>query len=133
MRHLADFVNRMMVDSAASDVRTERRRSKGPAPDAERRERTGRAIGVLGIPGDRRDDDQKMYGALAAGAFDEIIVREDRNLRGREAGASAANVLAGVEAARAAGGARTGTPRRSSRRWRPSGPGWRRRRRATSS
>ncbi|MDP9484131.1 MAG: cyanophycin synthetase, partial [Chloroflexota bacterium] len=108
MRHLADFVNRMMIDSAAADVRPERRRSKGTAPGLERRERTGRAIGVLGIPGDRRDDDQKMYGTLAAGAFDEIIVREDRNLRGRETGVSAGNVLAGVAAAKAGGGARTG-------------------------
>jgi len=36
-----------------------------------------------------------------------IVVREDKNLRGRDAGASAANVLAGVEAARGGGGART--------------------------
>ena len=41
---------------------------------------------MLGIPGDRRDDDQREYGAIAAGAFDEIIVREDKNLRGRAPG-----------------------------------------------
>ena len=41
---------------------------------------------MIGIPGDRRDEDQREYGAIAAGAFDEIIVREDKNLRGRAAG-----------------------------------------------
>jgi cyanophycin synthetase len=90
MRQLADFVNRMMTEQG------------GPNDGA----REGRAIGVLGIPGDRRDDDQREYGAIAAGAFDEIIVREDRNLRGREPGETAANVVAGVEGARDAGRAR---------------------------
>ena len=56
----------------------------------------GRTIGVIGIPGDRRDDDQREYGRLAAQAFDTILVREDANLRGRPAGESAANVLNGV-------------------------------------
>ena len=108
MRALTDFVDRMMVDSVAPESGKERRRTKGAAPAGERRERRGRAIGILGIPGDRRDDDQKMYGAIAATAFDEIIVREDKNLRGREPGVSAGNVLAGVEAAKARGGVRTG-------------------------
>lgn len=109
MRQLADFVDRMMIDWVpAADVARDRRRVKGRAPGEERRARRGRAIGVLGIPGDRRDDDQRAYGAIAAGAFDEIIVREDKNLRGREPGVSAANVLAGIAHAKAGGGARTG-------------------------
>jgi cyanophycin synthetase len=109
MRQLADFVDRMMIDWVpTADVARDRRRVKGPAPGEERRARKGRAIGVLGIPGDRRDDDQRAYGAIAASAFDEIIVREDKNLRGREAGVSAANVLAGIASAKAGGGARTG-------------------------
>jgi cyanophycin synthetase len=107
MRQLADFVARMMIDSVSPGIGKDRRHHKGVLPPEERRARKGRAIGVLGIPGDRRDDDQKMYGALAAGAFDEIIVREDKNLRGREAGVSAGNVLAGVAAARVRGTART--------------------------
>jgi cyanophycin synthetase len=109
MRQLADFVDRMMVDSVPADVGRERRHGKGRAPAQERRERKGRAIGVLGIPGDRRDDDQQAYGAIAASAFDDIIVREDKNLRGRKPGVSAANVLAGVASAQARGGARTGS------------------------
>jgi cyanophycin synthetase len=82
MRNLADFVNRMMVDNGTRD---------------------GRAIGVIGVPGDRRDEDMAAYGGLAAGAFDEIIVREDRNLRGRVAGETAGHVLDGVRTARSEG------------------------------
>ena len=83
MRNLADFVNRMMLENGV---------------------RTGRAIGVIGVPGDRRNEDMRDYGALAATAFDEIIVREDRNLRGRAPAETAAEVLAGVTSARASGG-----------------------------
>ncbi len=91
MRQLADFVERMMVDPQTKAGRI------GPSG---KRGRSGRAIGVLGIPGDRRDEDQREYGAIAATAFDEIIVREDKNLRGRAPGESASNVVAGVRAAR---------------------------------
>ncbi|HEY3523505.1 MAG TPA: cyanophycin synthetase, partial [Candidatus Limnocylindrales bacterium] len=92
MRQLADFVNRMMVEPQAKRGAVAARPLAGGA-------RNGRAIGVIGIPGDRRDEDQREYGALAASAFDEIIVREDRNLRGRPAGESAGNVMAGIRAA----------------------------------
>ena len=85
MRNLADFVNRMMVENGV---------------------RSGRAIGVIGVPGDRRDEDMRDYGALAATAFDELIVREDRNLRGRAPAETAAHVLDGIRRARA-DGART--------------------------
>ncbi len=92
MRQLADFVRRMMEPTP----------TKGAAPAHH-----GRAIGVIGIPGDRRDADQRDYGYLAAGAFHEIYVREDRNLRGRTPGESANNVVAGIRAARAKGEAVT--------------------------
>jgi cyanophycin synthetase len=98
MRNLADFVTRMMVEPQAKAGRIR--------PTTTGDGRTGRAIGVIGIPGDRRDDDQREYGALAASAFDEIIVREDRNLRGREAGQSASNVIDGIRAVRGEGRAR---------------------------
>ena len=103
MRQLADFVERMVSEPEARGGRA----SKAAAPTNGARPRTGRAIGVIGIPGDRRDDDQREYGAVAAGAFDEIYVREDRNLRGRAPGETAANVVAGIKAARAGGAART--------------------------
>ena len=63
---------------------------------------------MLGIPGDRRDDDQRQYGAIAAGAVDEIIVREDKNLRGRAPGETATHVIEGVRSAKANGTARVG-------------------------
>ena len=97
MRQLADFVDRMMVEAQTKP---------GRLGTASTGTRSGRAIGVLGIPGDRRDDDQRQYGAIAAGSFDEIIVREDKNLRGRAPGETATNVIEGVREAKAAGTAR---------------------------
>ncbi len=95
MRQLADFVERMMTEPQSKAGRI--------GPSSNGRIRSGRAIGVIGIPGDRRDADQREYGAIAARAFDEIIVREDKNLRGRAPGVSAGNVIEGVRAARTAG------------------------------
>jgi cyanophycin synthetase len=60
-------------------------------------------IGVIGVPGDRRKEDQREYGAMAARSFDVIYVREDANLRGRPAGEAAENVLVGIRDARNAG------------------------------
>lgn len=40
-------------------------------------------IGIIAGVGDRRDEDILALGTLAAKMFDEIIVRQDRNLRGR--------------------------------------------------
>ncbi len=40
-------------------------------------------IGIIAGVGDRRDEDIVLLGTLAARMFDEIIVRQDRNLRGR--------------------------------------------------
>ena len=97
MRALADFVNRMMEEPVTRAGRL------GTTAAG----RKGRAIGVIGIPGDRRDEDQRDYGAVAATAFDEIIVREDRQLRGRQPGVSAGNVLEGVRSARSSAAART--------------------------
>jgi cyanophycin synthetase len=97
MRQLADFVGRMMVETPTKSGRLG---SSGSGS------RSGRAIGVIGIPGDRRDDDQREYGAIASTQFDEIIVREDKNLRGRRPGETAGNVIEGIRSARAGGTAR---------------------------
>jgi len=40
-------------------------------------------IGVIAGVGDRRDEDIILLGTLAAKMFDEVVVRQDRNLRGR--------------------------------------------------
>jgi cyanophycin synthetase len=100
MRRLAEFVQLTMDDS---DPRDARRGKRGPDANGRARERTARAIGVIGMPGDRREEDHKAYGAIAAEAFDSIYVREDAHLRGRKPGEAAANVVAGVHDAQAAG------------------------------
>jgi cyanophycin synthetase len=53
-------------------------------------------IGMVATAGDRRDDDLRELGAVAAEHFDVIVVREDRALRGRQRGESAALVAAGA-------------------------------------
>jgi cyanophycin synthetase len=50
----------------------------------------GRRIGVIGAPGDRRDQDIRATAAAAAPAFDLMLLREDDDLRGREPGEVAA-------------------------------------------
>jgi cyanophycin synthetase len=45
-----------------------------------------RVIGMINIPGDRRDDDMREMGALATRYFDDIIFREDPARRGRRPG-----------------------------------------------
>ena len=49
-----------------------------------------RAIGVIAAPGDRRDEDAYAFGELAGRVFDELIVREDQDRRGRPVGEMAA-------------------------------------------
>jgi cyanophycin synthetase len=50
------------------------------------RHRYKRALGVLSIPGDRRDEDIIEMGQIAGGIFDELFFREDPGLRGRSRG-----------------------------------------------
>jgi cyanophycin synthetase len=40
-------------------------------------------VGIIAGVGDRRDEDTREIGAIAAHTFDEIIIRQDKNLRGR--------------------------------------------------
>src|SRR6185295_13261213 len=60
---------------------------------------TGRRIGVLAAPGDRRDEDILDLARAAAPAFDFIILREDDRLRGRQPGETGALVRQGLVAA----------------------------------
>jgi cyanophycin synthetase len=46
----------------------------------------GRVIGVVSMPGDRRDEDLKTMGALSVDIFDQIVFRERPDGRGRDAG-----------------------------------------------
>ena len=45
-----------------------------------------RKLAVISMPGDRLDDDIKAFGRLAGATFDELIMREDTNRRGRQNG-----------------------------------------------
>lgn len=56
----------------------------------------GRVIGVMGVAGDRRDEDIREMGALAARTFDELIVREDELRRGRAVGEGARLITEGA-------------------------------------
>jgi cyanophycin synthetase len=60
-------------------------------------------IGVIATAGDRRDEDMRELGEVAAEHFDVVVVREDANLRRRAAGETAGLVADGVRAAMEAG------------------------------
>ncbi|PZO34568.1 MAG: cyanophycin synthetase [Shackletoniella antarctica] len=59
----------------------------------------GKRIGVVGGPGDRRDDDFITLGRLAAKMFDDIVVKEDDDTRGRDRGDAAKWIVHGIEEA----------------------------------
>jgi cyanophycin synthetase len=61
---------------------------------------SGPAIGVVGGPGDRRDEDLIELGALSASFFEQIIVKEDDDNRGRPRGNAAELIVQGIQAAR---------------------------------
>jgi cyanophycin synthetase len=64
--------------------------------------RQARKIGVLSAPGDRRDVDIHELGQIAATIFDELIIKEDKGLRGRKPGETAGLLREGaIEAGKA--------------------------------
>jgi cyanophycin synthetase len=94
---LGDFVERLTADVPAG-------------------ERPGEAswtanlrVAVVATAGDRRDEDMREVGEVAARHFDDVIIREDRNTRGRPSGEGARLILEGVERAIASGRARAGS------------------------
>jgi cyanophycin synthetase len=93
---LGDFVERLTADATSG-------------------ERPGEAtwsanlrVAVVATAGDRRDEDMRELGRVAARYFDDVIIREDRSTRGRERGETAGHVLEGVQEAMAEGGMRAG-------------------------
>ncbi len=60
-------------------------------------------IGVVATAGDRRDEDMRELGAVAAEHFDVLVVREDAALRGRDRGVVAGLVAEGAHARMAEG------------------------------
>jgi cyanophycin synthetase len=65
-------------------------------------------VAVIATPGDRRPEDMRELGRVAARFFDDIIIREDVNPRGRKRGETAAYVMDGVREAMR-GGHRVGS------------------------
>lgn len=59
---------------------------------------TGKKIGIIGAPGDRRQEDFIMLGKLSAGIFDQIIIKEDNDNRGAERGSVAKYITEGIKA-----------------------------------
>jgi cyanophycin synthetase len=86
MKALGDFVDRVGATLASSHELARPSR-----------------IGIIATAGDRRDEDMRELGAIAAQHFDVVIVREDVQLRGRARGETAALVVEGVKAAMADG------------------------------
>jgi cyanophycin synthetase len=56
----------------------------------------GKKIGVVGGPGDRRDEDLILLGKIAAQTFDTIIIKEDDDTRGRTRGETADLIAKGI-------------------------------------
>jgi cyanophycin synthetase len=79
MRVLGDFVDRYAAQKAGQ-------------ADLGRVSR----IGMIATAGDRRDDDMRELGAIAARHFDVVVVREDQRLRGRRPGETAALIAEGA-------------------------------------
>jgi cyanophycin synthetase len=63
-------------------------------------------LGMVSTAGDRRDDDMRELGAIAAHHFDVVVVREDKRLRGRPLGQTAELIADGVRAEMAKEGVR---------------------------
>ncbi|HLO89073.1 MAG TPA: cyanophycin synthetase, partial [Nostocaceae cyanobacterium] len=57
---------------------------------------SGQRIGVVGGPGDRRDEDFVTLGKLSADIFDYMIVKEDDDTRGRPRGSASDLIIKGI-------------------------------------
>ena len=54
-------------------------------------------IGIVAGIGDRRDEDNKNVGKIAAEMFDEVIIRQDKHLRGKTEQELIDMILSGVK------------------------------------
>ncbi len=56
----------------------------------------GESLGVIGAPGDRRDEDLIELGGLSNRIFDKVVIKEDKDRRGREPGAVSSLIAQGI-------------------------------------
>jgi cyanophycin synthetase len=89
---LGDFVERLAAD-----------RPTGGGRSGEASWSANLRVATIATAGDRRDDDMRELGRVAAKYFDEVIVREDRNTRGRRPGEVADLIMEGIDDAQARG------------------------------
>jgi cyanophycin synthetase len=81
----------LMVDYAHNlDGMTELKKFLDETPSS-------RKVGIIGIAGDRRDEDIRAFGAMSASVFDEIIIRHDSDMRGREKEDMTELLIQGIE------------------------------------
>ncbi|HEY7477861.1 MAG TPA: cyanophycin synthetase [Actinomycetota bacterium] len=90
---LGDFTERLAAD-----------RPTGGSRPGEASWSANLRVASVATAGDRRDDDIRDLGRVASRYFDEVIIREDRNTRGRERGETAALIMEGIREGQAAGG-----------------------------
>ena len=95
-RVVVDYAHNPPAMAALGDFVT---RLTEPSAGGARASVTGRRIGVIATAGDRRDEDIREIGRVSARYFDDIIVREDANNRGRDRGGTAALIVKGIESA----------------------------------
>jgi cyanophycin synthetase len=96
LRTVGDFVERLVGDAKAGE------RPGEASWSAHLR------VGVIATAGDRRDEDMRELGRVAARYFDDVIIREDRHPRGRAPGETAELIMEGVREA-IGDGARAGS------------------------
>jgi cyanophycin synthetase len=89
---LGDFVERLATD-----------RPSGSGRPGEASWSANLRVATIATAGDRRDEDMRELGRVAARYFDEVIVREDPNTRGRQVGEVAALVMEGIREAQDSG------------------------------
>lgn len=58
--------------------------------DSLKQMKSGRLIGIIGVPGDRTDSSTITIGNMCGNCFDRLYIKEDRDRRGRESGEIAA-------------------------------------------
>ncbi len=75
--------------------------------DFVKRMEPARAIAVISMPGDRLNNDIAAFGKLSGETFDELVIREDSNTRGRQSGEIAARLKDAAMSAGLADGAVT--------------------------
>src|SRR5690606_36968259 len=64
--------------------------------DLVKRMDADRTVAMISMPGDRSDEDMDAFGRLAGATFDQIVIREDNNTRGRPSGEIASRLEAAV-------------------------------------